>query len=152
MRLTETFKLLGLAFMISLGSAVAYAGEYLSEQTDIQWQLWESQVFRQAKQQDRMVLLDLTAKWCQFCRKMDKVTYQDQAVTDIIKQNYVAVRADEADYPELIKRYKNDGLPLTVVFDSQGNEIIKRSGYLKPQLMVWMLTAVAQDPVPDIHK
>lgn len=152
MCLTKTIKYLGFGLMVYLGSAITHAAEYTPEQTGIQWQPWKPQVFTHAQQQDRFVLLDLTTKWCQFCRKMDKVTYRDQAVTDIIKQNYVAVRADEADYPELLMRYKNDGLPLTVVFDSQGNEIIKRSGYMKPQWMVWMLTAVAQDSATDIQK
>lgn len=149
MCLTGTIKRLGLGLLVSLGPAVAYTTEFSSEQTEIQWQAWKPQIFTQAHQQNRLVLLDLTAKWCQFCRKMDRVTYRDPAVTNVIKQNYIAVRADEADNPELLRRYKNEGLPLTVVFDSRGNEIIRRSGYLKPQWMAWMLMAVAQDPVPN---
>lgn len=152
MCLKKIIKQLGLGLLVCLGPAVAYSSESLSVQTDIQWQPWQPQIFTRAKQQNRLVLLDLTAKWCQFCRKMKKVTYRDQAVANIIKQNYVAVRADEANYPELHKRYKKEGLPLTVVFDSRGNEIIKRSGYLKPQWMVWMLTAVAQNAALDIHE
>jgi len=154
MCLTKGIKQLGLGLLIGLGSAAVYSSESsLPAQGEIQWHPWQPQVFTRAQQQNRLVLLDLTAKWCQFCRKMDSVTYRDQAVSDVIKQNYLAVRADEADYPKLFNHYKKEGLPLTVVFDSQGNELMKRSGYMKPQWMVWMLTAVAaQDTVPKAKK
>ena len=137
--------------LICLGSLLAYSSISLPAQTEISWYAWQPQVFSRAQQQSCLVLLDLTAKWCQFCKKMDRVTYRDKTVTNIIKRDYLAIRADEADYPELVRRYKNDGLPLTVVFDSQGKEIIKRSGYMKPQWMAWMLTAVAQDHVNNLN-
>lgn len=117
-----------------------------NNQPVVDWQDWKPQIFTQAKQQERLILLDMTAKWCQFCRKMDEVTYKDPGVTKIIQQHFIAVRADEANYPELVERYKKDPLPLTVVFDSKGNEIYKRSGYMKPQWMTWTLMAVAQEP------
>lgn len=152
MSLAMTRRRLFLAYLFCLVCAIAYNSGNLSAQTEIQWLSWKPHIFNQAQQKNRLVLLDLTAKWCQFCRKMDKVTYTDKAVTDIIKQNYLAVRADEADYPELVKRYQNHGLPLTVIFDSQGNEVIKRSGYMEPQWMVWMLSAVVQDPERNSQK
>ena len=115
----------------------------------VEWHDWAPQIFNTAKQQQRLILLDITAKWCQFCRKMDDVTYKYPQVMNVIKQNFIAVRADEANHPELVKRYKKAALPLTVVFDSNGNEIYKRSGYMKPQWMAWTLMAVLPELVSD---
>jgi thiol:disulfide interchange protein len=134
------------ACLLLVTANLATATNLNSKQPVVDWQDWQPQVFTHAKQQERLILLDMTARWCQFCRKMDEVTYKDPAVTKIIQQYFIAVRADEANYPELVERYKNDALPLTVVFDSKGNEIYKRSGYMKPQWMAWTLMAVAEEP------
>ena len=48
-----------------------------TEQGAVQWQAWSAGLLQQAQQEERLVLLDLTAEWCQFCRKMDEVTYRD---------------------------------------------------------------------------
>ncbi|MES0327730.1 MAG: thioredoxin family protein [Gammaproteobacteria bacterium] len=109
-----------------------------------EWQIWSDRTLAQAKQQNKLLLIDLTAEWCTFCKKMDQTTYQDKAVLDEIKQHYIAIKADEAEYPELAKRFSKVGRPGTIILDSNGNELLTKSGYLKPQWMLWMLQAEAQ--------
>ncbi len=118
----------------------------------IAWQSWSEAVFEQARREGRLVLLDLTAQWCRFCRKMDETTYRDPRVVATIARAYVAVRADEEAFPELGRRYQNFGRPATIIFDAKGREIIKRRGYLRPQWMNWLLEAVAQNPLPEAHR
>jgi thiol:disulfide interchange protein len=116
----------------------------------LKWQKWSPKVFEQARREGRLVLLDLTAEWCQFCRKMDETSYRDPQVINIIKHNYIPVRAAEETNSALAKRY--DGRPTTVIFDGNGIEIIKRRGYLRPQWLLWLLEAVAQNPSHEAHK
>jgi len=118
----------------------------------LNWHEWSPKVFEQAQREGRLVLLDLTAQGCQFCRKMDMTTYQDPQVIDSIHRNYIPVRVDEDVQLELAERYKNYGRPTTIIFDGKGTEIIKRRGYLRPQWMVWLLEAVAQNPLPEAHQ
>ena len=98
------------------------------------------------------MLLDLTEKWCQFCRKMDATTYRDAQVVAAIERAYVPVRADEGALRGLGRDYEKLGRPVTVIFDASGQEIIKRRGYLGPQWMYWMLEAVAQNPSLEAHR
>ncbi|KHD07724.1 hypothetical protein PN36_09385 [Candidatus Thiomargarita nelsonii] len=112
----------------------------------VNWQKWSPKVFEQARREERLVLLDLTAEWCQFCRKMDETSYRDPQVINIIRQYYIPVRADSNS------RYENDPRPTTVIFDGNGIEIIKRQGYLRPQWLLWLLEAVAQNPSPEAHR
>lgn len=118
----------------------------------ITWQPWSAAVFEKAHHEGRLVLLDLTAEWCLFCRKMDAITYRDAQVVATIQREYVPVRADEEAFPALARRYEHYGRPATVIFNAAGQEIIKRRGYLGPQWMYWMLEAVAQNPSPDAHR
>ena len=61
-------------------------------------------------------------------------------------------RAAEEAYPDLARRYENYGRPATVIFDGNGIEIIRRRGYLRPQWLLWLLEAVAQNPSPEAHR
>jgi len=112
--------------------------------------VWSENIFNTAKSEQKLVLLDLVADWCQFCLKMDKITYKDESVLTTLHKNFIFVKADVADFPDLAERYKDDGRPTTVIFDMNGNEVFKRVGYIKPQWMDWMLQAVAQDPHPNV--
>ncbi len=119
---------------------------------EIIWQAWSPEIFAQAKKENKLILLDLGAEWCSWCKKMDTVTYRNQQVVEVINKNYIAVRADVDQHPELAQRYKNYGPPTTVVYNSVGTEIIKRPGYMEAQILYWMLDTVAADPDPAAHR
>ena len=138
-----TFMMRLAAFLIAvLFSRVLYAKQQVREQASLHWQAWSPQVFEQAQRERRLVLLDLVAEWCAFCKKMDAVTYRDPAVLDVIAKNYIPVRADPEKHPQLPQRFTGYSRPSTVILAPSGTEIIKKQGYLEPQLMLWMLQAV----------
>jgi uncharacterized protein len=116
--------------------------------TEIQWQPWSDSIFGQAKQQGRFVLLDLGTGWCHWCHVMEDVTYTDPAVVDLIRSHYLAIRVDADSRPDLANRYEDYGWPATVVFNTDGSEIVKRQGYIPPKPMASMLQAIIDDPSP----
>lgn len=138
--------------LVFTGMNSVRAGENIATAEPLDWQVWSPRVFEQAGQQGRLVLLDLTAKWCTFCRKMKEVTYRDPQVVATILRDFVPVRADEEEYPALARRYKKFGRPTTVIFNGKGVEIHKRAGYVRPQWMVWLLQAIAKNPSPEAHQ
>ena len=79
---------------------------------------------------------------------MEEVTYRDPAVVDLIGRRYLAVRVDADARPDLSNRYEDYGWPATIVFNSDGSEIVKRRGYLPPGQMASMLQAIIDDPTP----
>lgn len=135
-----------------LTCSVVLAADRSFGEPDLAWQKWSPSAFAKARRENKLVLLDLTAKWCVYCKKMDEVTYRDQRVTRMIKSHYIPVRADEAEYPSLARRYAKLGRPTTVIYNGDATEIIKRRGYLKPQWMAWLLEAVADNPDPSEHR
>ena len=70
---------------------------------------------------------------------MDEQTYADPQVIALIRSHYLAVKVDQDSRPDISDRYEDYGWPATVVFDSDGSEIVKRQGYLPPKLMASML-------------
>jgi uncharacterized protein YyaL (SSP411 family) len=122
--------------------------ESLAEPGSIAWQPWSDDVFARAKSEGRFVLLDLGTVWCHWCHVMEETTYQDPTVIELIRKRYVAVRVDADARPDLSNRYEDYGWPATIVFNSEGGEIVKRRGYLPPIPMASMLQAIIDDPTP----
>jgi uncharacterized protein len=115
---------------------------------EIQWRPWSDSIFAQAKEQGRFVLLDLGTGWCHWCHVMEEITYTDPAVVDLIRSRYLAVRVDADSRPDLANRYEDYGWPATIVFNTDGSEIVKRQGYIPPKPMASMLQAIIDDPSP----
>ena len=114
----------------------------------IAWQPWSDDVFVRAQREHKLVLLDLEAVWCHWCHVMDLQTYSDPAVIKLVGEHYIALKVDQDSRPDLSNRYEDYGWPATIVYDSQGNEIVKRSGFIPPLQMSAMLQANVDDPTP----
>ncbi len=116
--------------------------------TVIPWRGWSDAVFAQAKQENRFVLLDLGAVWCHWCHVMDRETYGHPDVAELIRARYVPVRVDQDARPDLSRRYEDYGWPATVVFSSDGREIVKLRGFVPPARMIAVLKEIIVDPSP----
>jgi uncharacterized protein YyaL (SSP411 family) len=116
------------------------------------WQPSPAAAFDQARRDGRLVLLDVRADWCAACRKMDETGFRDPRVLVTLDSHYVAARGDIDRDPEILRRYGDSGVPAVVILAPDGTEIIRRSGYLEPDWLYWMLVAVADDPAPESHR
>lgn len=120
------------------------------ESTDPQWiKTWSESLFEQAKKENKFVILDLEAIWCHWCHVMKKETYSDPGVTKLLKEHYIPVRIDQDSRPDIANRYRDYGWPATIVFNSKGEEIIKRSGYISPEEMKETLRRIIDNPTPE---
>ncbi|MEZ4752668.1 MAG: DUF255 domain-containing protein [Bdellovibrionota bacterium] len=115
---------------------------------DIAWVGWSPNAFKRAKSEKKLVLLDLGAVWCHWCHVMEKTTYKDPRVIDLLKKHYVAIQVDQDAEPDLSVRYEDYGWPATILFDAEGKELAKFSGYISPDEMASMLAAFVADPTP----
>ena len=118
------------------------------EKPGFAWQPWSDAIFQRAKAEKRFVLLDLGAGWCHWCHVMDKMTYADPKVAALIREKYIAVRVDQDARPDLANRYEDYGWPATIIFNTDGSELVKRRGYIPPKPMASLLQAVIDDPTP----
>lgn len=114
----------------------------------IRWQAWSDDVFERARADKKLVLLDLEAVWCHWCHVMDHETYVDPAVVRLLGEHYIALKVDQDARPDLSNRYEDYGWPATIIFASDGTELVKRSGYIPPPGMAALLQAVVDDPTP----
>ncbi len=121
----------------------------LSVNNDISWEPWANSVFEKAKKENKFVILDLEAVWCHWCHVMHEETYKDPTIVELIKSHFIPVRVDQDSRPDLSNRYREYGWPATIVFNSKGEEIIKRAGYISSDELKIELQKIIDDPTPE---
>ena len=100
--------------------------------TEIHWAYWGEDAFRLAQEQNKLILLDLTAVWCHACHVMDEITYEDPNVVDLLNARFISIRVDTDQRPDIEARYRHGGWPTTSILLPSG-EIIFQANFLGPE-------------------
>lgn len=108
----------------------------------IQWLEWGKESFDKARTLGKPILLDITGSWCHWCHVMDDTSYSDPAVIDFVKKNFIAVRVDTDQRPDVNRRYNMGGWPTTAFLDSEG-KIITGGTYIPPEQLREVLRSVS---------
>jgi hypothetical protein len=106
----------------------------------IQWHEWGPEPFEKARQQNKPVLLDIGAVWCHWCHVMDRESYEDPETAAIINENFIAIKVDRDERPDVDSRYQTavqaisgqGGWPLTGFLTPEGKPFYAGT-YFPPQ-------------------
>ena len=109
---------------------------------DINWTPWDERAFERAAAEQKPVLLGISAVWCHWCHVMDETSYSDPDVIDTINRDFVAVRVDNDERPDVNARYNMGGWPTTAFLTPDGS-IITGFTYLPPSQMQRALGEIA---------
>jgi len=94
----------------------------------IQWHEWGEEAFAAARRENKPMLLDIGAVWCHWCHVMDRESYDDPEVAKIVNENYIAMKVDRDERPDIDSRYQvavsaltgQGGWPLTAFLTPDG--------------------------------
>lgn len=115
----------------------------MSSPTDkINWQEWSPDALELAKREGKPIMLAITATWCHWCHVMDRHTFLNTEVADLVNTAFVPIRVDNDRRPDLNTRYNMGGWP-TVTFLSPDGDILTGATYLPPKQMKDLLSKVA---------
>jgi uncharacterized protein len=115
----------------------------------LKWVTWTDNLFEQAQKEKKLVILDLEAVWCHWCHVMDEKTYSNPEVAQLLKDHFICVKVDQDARPDLSTRYDDYGWPATIFFDSKGQELAKRQGFIRPDDMIALLKKLVAKPEPE---
>ena len=73
----------------------------------IDWYEWGPAAFDRAKAEDKPMLLDIGAVWCHWCHVIDRESYENPAIAKIISDNFIAVKVDRDERPDVDSRYQS---------------------------------------------
>ncbi|MGH9604082.1 MAG: thioredoxin domain-containing protein [Terracidiphilus sp.] len=72
----------------------------------VRWHAWSEAAFARAQAEDKPILLDIGAVWCHWCHVMDRESYEDPEIAGLINENFVAVKVDRDERPDVDARYQ----------------------------------------------
>ncbi len=106
----------------------------------VPWWPWSAEAFAEATRLDRPILLDIGAVWCHWCHVMDGESYEDPAIAELLSENFVCIKVDRDERPDVDARYQRavqalsgvGGWPLTA-FLTPGGEVFYGGTYFPPQ-------------------
>src|SRR6266852_8658318 len=114
----------------SLNSLAQASSSYLRSamHQPIRWHEWGEAALAAAQQQNKPVLLDIGAVWCHWCHVMDRESYENPEVAQIINEHFIAVKVDRDERHDVDSRYQaavsaisgQGGWPLTAFLTPDG--------------------------------
>ena len=129
---------------VSTLTALAPDGSPPSDEAEsIHWYNWEPATFALAQDENKPILLDLTAVWCHWCHVMDETSYSDPTVIGLVNELYIPIRVDTDQRPDVQARYLMGGWPTTAFLTPQG-DILTGGTYIPPEELIPLLQEVSE--------
>lgn len=106
----------------------------------VDWYPWSDAAFARARAEDKPILLDIGAVWCHWCHVMDGESYEDAAVAAVLNADFVCIKVDRDERPDVDARYQRavqaltgqGGWPLTAFLTPEG-EVFFGGTYFPPE-------------------
>ncbi len=90
----------------------------------VDWYAWGTESLERAKQEDLPILLSIGYSACHWCHVMERESFENNEIAEIMNRNYICIKVDREERPDLDKVYqsahqmfnkRSGGWPLTVV-------------------------------------
>ena len=89
----------------------------------IDWREWGEDAFEEARQQDKLVVLFITAFWCGFCQRMDENALSDDETIALLNAFFIPIRVEESQRPDVDLRYNQNGWPSIAILTPDGGHL-----------------------------
>lgn len=113
-------------------SEVKYANRLINEKSPyllqhahnpVDWYSWSNEAFERAAREDKPIFLSIGYSTCHWCHVMERESFEDEEVADILNSNFVSIKVDREERPDIDSIYMtvcqaltgHGGWPLTII-------------------------------------
>src|SRR5438094_1157866 len=118
-------------FVIVISVTSAYSQIHFEQ---LSWQ----QALGKARQENKMIFIDVYATWCTYCRQMDANIFSLPEVGDYHNEHFINLKYDvlKGDGIAIRNSYRLLGFPTLLYLDPQGMVLKKTVGYQSKELLL----------------
>ncbi|WP_107659194.1 thioredoxin domain-containing protein [Nocardia suismassiliense] len=153
--------------MNRLGNATS---PYLRQHADnpVHWQEWDAAALGEARERDVPILLSVGYASCHWCHVMAHESFEDAATAELMNANFVCVKVDREERPDLDAVYMNatvamtgqGGWPMTCFLTPEGEPFycgtyypkLPRGGMPSFTQLLTAITETWQQRRDEVHK
>ena len=103
---------------------------YLLQHKDnpVDWYPWGAEAFTRAKAEEKPIFLSIGYSACHWCHVMERESFEDAALAQLINDHFVAIKVDREQRPDLDQIYMQavqsltgrGGWPMSVFLTAKG--------------------------------
>ncbi|WP_251859991.1 thioredoxin domain-containing protein [Clostridium sp. Marseille-Q2269] len=95
----------------------------------VDWYPWGEEAFKKAKREDKPVFLSIGYSTCHWCHVMERESFEDKEVAEILNDNFISIKVDREERPDIDNIYMSfcqaytgsGGWPLTIIMTPDKN-------------------------------
>ena len=99
----------------------------------IRWRESYAKALEESKRDSRPLLIDFEADWCGWCKKLDRETFGNGQVIQLVEKLFIPVRIDTDREPKLAEKFGVKGLPTILLLSPAEKELQRLSGFRPPE-------------------
>lgn len=90
-----------------------------------------------AKENNKLVFIDVYTDWCMPCKMMDEDVFSDKKLGEYFNENFISYKANAEALPgaDIAQLYEVLGYPTLLFIDAGGNLLVKKTGVAYPREM-----------------
>ncbi len=94
----------------------------------VDWYPWGEEAFARSQREDKPILLSIGYRACHWCSVMARESFEDEAIAQLMNDNFINIKVDREERPDLDTIYMNavqmitghGGWPMTVFLTPEG--------------------------------
>nr|WP_298237690.1 thioredoxin domain-containing protein [uncultured Algibacter sp.] len=107
----------------------------------VDWNAWNETSLKQAKSEDKLILISVGYAACHWCHVMEHESFEDSLVAQVMNKNFINIKVDREERPDVDQVYMNavqlmtgsGGWPLNVIALPDGRPVWGGTYFKKEQ-------------------
>ena len=74
-------------------------------QNPVDWYAWGDEALSRARDENRPILLSIGYSACHWCHVMERESFEDQAIAELMNELFISIKVDREERPDLDEIY-----------------------------------------------
>ena len=107
---------------------------------------WQ-EALKKSGSEKKLIFLDLSTRWCGWCKKMKANTYSDKNAGEYFNANFINMEldAEQGEGKRLAQKFGVTGYPTIYIVDKNENLILSSEGYHEAEDLIKLIKSAVKE-------